>query len=498
MPALTSVHPRWPVLLATLALAFAAHAARAQVAIEPAFLHLRFDYPVGIEHAGDGSDRLFVVEKSGAIRVFDNNPETPSAEIFLDLRERVDDSHLEKGLLGLAFHPEYETNRFFYVNYTADEPDRTVIARFEVDPSDPDHALSESETVILEIEQPYDTHNGGRLVFGPDGYLYVGMGDGGWAGDPEENAQDTSTLLGAVLRIDVDHPTEDRTYGIPSDNPFVGADCAPDDCLEEIWAYGFRNPWRFSFDPETGWMWLGDVGQEGWEEIDVVEKGGNYGWDVVEGTHCYEPASGCDTTGLTPPVWEFAHTPGNSVTGGMVYRGSEAPELAGQYVFGNWGTGNIWTIPADDPTSGATEVLDTHLRISTFGLDEQGEIYLAHFRAGSGLIYRIISEGGSSTENIETPAPAARMAPVRPNPFRDRAILRYTLERAAQVHIEIYDVRGRRIRALPAAQRPAGMYEVSWDGTAGSGETVAPGVYVARLLVDGEPAVSRPMVRLAD
>ena len=498
MPTLKCVHARWLVLLAALVAAHATDAARAQVAIEPAFLHLRFDYPVGIENAGDGSDRLFVVEKSGTVRVFENDAETPSAGLFLDLRERVDDSHLEKGLLGLAFHPEFAQNGYFFVNYTAAEPHRTVVARFEVDPSDPDRALSESETIILEIEQPYDTHNGGRLVFGPDGYLYVGMGDGGWAGDPEENAQDTSTLLGAVLRIDVDHPTEDRLYGIPSDNPFVGADCAPADCREEIWAYGFRNPWRFSFDPATGRMWLGDVGQEGWEEIDVVEKGGNYGWDVVEGTHCYEPASGCDTNGLTPPVWEFAHTPGNSVTGGMVYRGSEVPELTGQYVFGNWGTGNLWTIPADDPTSGATEVLDTHLRITTFGIDEQGEMYLAPYRVGSTLIYRIVSEGGSSSEDIETPAPAARLAPVRPNPFRDSAILRYTLERAGHVHIEIYDIGGRRVRELPAAQRPAGTYEVSWDGSAGSGKPLAPGVYVARLYVDGVPAAARPMVRLAD
>ncbi len=482
-------------VLAISLLVLACRSSDGPVAVEPAFPHLSFDQPVDIQHASDGSDRLFVVEKSGLIRVFANDPEIAAAEVFLDLRDRIDDPHLEMGLLGLAFHPDYEANGQFFVNYTAAEPRRTVVSRFEVDPSDPNRSLPDSETIILEIAQPYQTHNGGRLLFGPDGTFYIGMGDGGWAGDPDENAEDPTNLLGAVLRIDVDRPSGDRNYGIPPDNPFVGGAC--EECREEIWAYGFRNPWRFSIDSPTGTMWLADVGQESWEEIDIIEKGGNYGWDLMEGTHCYEPPSDCDETGLTPPVWEFAHRPGNSVTGGLVYRGAEVPEIFGHYVFGGWGTGEIWTIPADDPMVGATEILDTNLRISTFGTDEAGELYVANFGARGG-IYRLVSTGGSPVEDEAGPRRAARLDPVRPNPFQDVVILSYTLAHAAHVELAIYDVRGRLIRMLSDAYRAAGSYETSWDGTIETGEPTAPGVYIGRLFVDRTPVASRPMVRLGD
>jgi glucose/arabinose dehydrogenase len=283
-----------------------------------------FTRPVYLTHAGDGSGRLFVVEQAGVIKIVRDGK--ISATPFLDIRDRVE-SGGEKGLLSVAFHPKYKENGRFFVNYTGrrDGVLKTIIAEYRVSQTNPDVA-DRTERVILEIEQPFANHNGGLNKFGPDGLLYIGMGDGGAAGDPFNFAQNLESLLGKFLRIDI----EKEPYAIPQDNPFVGRA----DAQGEIWAYGLRNPWRFSFDRCTGRLFAGDVGQDRIEEIDLIEKGKNYGWRIMEGSQCFDPPSLCNTQGLELPIAEYDHSLGCSVTGGYVYRGTQFPTLIGHYLFG--------------------------------------------------------------------------------------------------------------------------------------------------------------------
>jgi glucose/arabinose dehydrogenase len=358
---------------------------QAKYAVDVAFPNLSFDLPVGVYNAGDGSGRLFVLEKRGVIYVFQNQRDVAAAAIFLDIRDRVNSAATEEGLLGLAFHPDFADNGFFYVDYTASNPRRTVIARFSVAAGDPNNADEASELVVLEVLQPYSNHNGGQLAFGPDGFLHIAMGDGGSAGDPHGNGQNRTTLLGKILRIDIDRTSDGRNYGIPSDNPFVGNALG---YREEIYAYGFRNPWRFSFDPETERLWAADVGQDRVEEIDIVGKGQNYGWNIMEGNLCFNPTAGCNQTGLTMPIWTYDRSLGYSVTGGFVYRGSELPELAGSYVYGDFGSGRIWALRyngVDAPVN--TDLIDSSLNISSFGVDEQNELYICDY---NGQIYKLV------------------------------------------------------------------------------------------------------------
>ncbi len=350
--------------------------------IDVAFSNLTFNQPVGIYNANDGTIRLFVVEQPGVIRVFNNSAKVASSNIFLDISARVVFAG-EQGLLGLAFHPNYAANGYFYVDYVANNPLRTVIARYSVSTSDSNQAQNNSEFVLLEIGQPFSNHKGGQLAFGPDGYLYVGMGDGGSEGDPLGNGQNKSTLLGKILRIDVNSPSAGRNYTIPSDNPFVGNTA---DYREEIYAYGFRNPWRFSFDKVTGRFWVGDVGQDREEEIDIVEKGKNYGWNIMEGTLPYADGN---QTGLVLPVWEYGHDQGNAVIGGYVYRGSTATALIGSYVYGDYGTGKIWALTLNGTTAPTNTLLSgTGLTISSFGADSDNELYICAF---DGKIYKFNS-----------------------------------------------------------------------------------------------------------
>ncbi|MFX1518353.1 MAG: PQQ-dependent sugar dehydrogenase [Promethearchaeota archaeon] len=353
--------------------------------VEEAFPNLSFNHPVGIYNAGDGSNRLFVLEQSGVIYVFENSQDVTSSTVFLDIRNRVNDDGFEEGLLGLAFHPDYENNGYFYVDYTATNPQRTVIARYQVDAANPDNANKNSELIILEVEQPYSNHNGGQISFGPDGYFYIALGDGGSGGDPAGNGQNRKTLLGSILRIDVENPSNGRKYGIPNDNPFVGN---TEGYREEIYVYGLRNPWRFSFDPETGWLWAGDVGQNKWEEIDIIEKGQNYGWNIMEGKHCYSPSTGCDTIGLEPPIWEYGHDTGHSITGGFVYRGTKIPQLIGSYIYGDYEYGQIWALRYDGTSNPINDLLfDTDYEISSFGVDENYELYICDH---NGRIYTFV------------------------------------------------------------------------------------------------------------
>ena len=355
--------------------------------VQEAFPKLSFDRPVDLQHAKD--NRLFVVEQEGIISVFPNDPAVANSKVFLDIEDRVDDSGNEEGLLGLAFHPDYSRNGYFYVNYTASNPDRTVISRFKVSGTDRDQAEKSSEQVLLEIPQPYSNHNGGQIAFGPDGYLYIAVGDGGSGGDPQNHGQNLKTLLGTILRIDVNKQAAGKNYAIPADNPFANNNNGN---KEEIWAYGLRNPWRFSFDAMTNTLWAADVGQNKWEEIDIIEKGGNYGWDRMEGKHCFEPASGCDTEGLILPIWEYSRDEGVSVTGGYVYRGSAIEQLKGKYIYADFASSRIWSLDFTDRNNPVnTELFKVPFPISSFGVDQQGELYITGF---DGKIYKFgLAEG---------------------------------------------------------------------------------------------------------
>ncbi len=369
-----------------------------EMAVERAFPKLSFGRMVDLTFSDDGTNRLFLVLQPGRIQVFENEQDVDSTKTFLNISGRVNDGGNEEGLLGLAFDPDFRINGHFYVNYTASSPRRTVVSRFSVSADDPDRADSASERVILEVEQPFGNHNGGQVAFGPDGYLYIGLGDGGDAGDPRGNGQDLTTLLGTILRIDVGSATPPDTYVIPRDNPFVGNTKG---AREEIWAYGLRNPWRFSFDPETGDLWAGDVGQNTWEEIDVIKPGLNYGWNVMEGAHCYlggrtarqlleAGSEGCDKTGLEEPVAEYRHDDGCSVTGGFVYRGSRLPSLDGAYVYGDFCSGKIWALRYDGTlVTEHLDIGDSDLSISAFGRDQSGELYILSF---DNRMYRLALE----------------------------------------------------------------------------------------------------------
>lgn len=343
-----------------------------------------FDRPVGVVQPDDGSDRLFVVEQGGTIEIVSDG-ET-FGQPFLDLSGLVGTNGSERGLLSMAFHPDYAENGFFYVDYTDTNGD-SVIARYQVS-DDPNQADPESAQTLMHVDQPFANHNGGLVLFGPDGYLYVGFGDGGSAGDPKRNAQSLKTVLGKVLRLDVDPAkvTDDRPYLIPADNPFVDqAGARP-----EIWAYGLRNPWRFSFDRETGDLWIADVGQNTWEEVNyqpAASTGGeNYGWVEREGAHCYPDGDPCPADGMIDPVAEYSHDVGISITGGYVYRGDGVAGLEGMYLYADFGTGYMWgLIPSGDDWI-LTEPLDTGLTISAFGQDREAQLYVTAF---DGTLYQV-------------------------------------------------------------------------------------------------------------
>ena len=341
--------------------------------------------PVGLVHAGDGTGRLFIVEQRGTIRVWEKG--SLRSQLFLNLRNKVLTGG-EMGLLGLAFHPKFRTNGRLFVNYNSQEGElRTVIAEFRVGP-DGERVDPPTEWAILEIPQPYSNHKGGHLAFGPDGMLYIGTGDGGSGNDPHNNGQDTGTLLGKMLRIDVDKAEGGRAYGIPQDNPFVGQPKS----RSEIWAYGLRNPWRYSFDALTGRLYAGDVGQNNREEIDVVRKGRNYGWRIMEGTICTPGVNPeCEKSGLELPLVDYPRSEGSVVIGGYVYRGKAVSGLCGVYVYGDYGNGRIFGLRYDGRAVTVNQILlETRHSISSFGEDEQHELYVVDHK---GEVLKIVPAG---------------------------------------------------------------------------------------------------------
>ncbi len=373
-------------LVATLALILPPATASAAITLTPVITGL--NGPVFVTGAGDGSGRLFVVEQGGRIRVFKGG--ALLATPFLNISSSIS-SGGERGLLGLAFHPNFRTNRKFYVYFTRKDGD-IAINEYRASASNPDVAVTSSARRILTINHPAGNHNGGMLAFGKDGYLYIGTGDGGGAGDTANNAQNKNRLLGKILRIDINGTLGARQYRIPKSNPFVGKPGR-----NEVWSYGLRNPWRFSFDRVRGDLWIGDVGQNRFEEIDrkVINstaapngRGSNYGWHVLEGWHCFKPSSGCNKRGKVRPVVEYSHSGGNcTVVGGYVYRGSSAA-LVGKYIFADYCSGKIWSIPRGARAPATKTLLrDTAQNISSFGEGDNGELYVVSI--SSGTVYRL-------------------------------------------------------------------------------------------------------------
>ncbi len=344
------------------------------------------DEPTAIANAGDGSDRLFVVQKEGLVRVVKGSALLPAP--FLDVRDLVTDAGNEQGLLGIAFHPQFAQNGRFFIAFSAKDTNANSLAEFRVTTPGSDMADRDSGRTLLAIPDTRSNHNGGMVAFGPDGYLYFSTGDGGGAGDPDRAGQDIGVLAGKILRLDVDGGAP---FAIPGTNPFVGRSGA----RGEIWAYGLRNPWRFSFDRETGDLWIADVGQNDFEEIDfqpAASTGGeNYGWSVMEGTYCFRPADGCDTSGKVLPVYEYSHADGScSVTGGYRYRGDAAPDLRGLYVFADYCQRDLLALAPDGDGWRVLTIGRTPGRVTAFGEDESGEVYLVSGTDGG--LYRVAAD----------------------------------------------------------------------------------------------------------
>jgi len=340
--------------------------------------------PVGLTHAGDGTGRLFIIEQQGTIRIWKEGRIIPKP--FLEIKKRVE-SGGEKGLLGLAFHPAFYKNKRFFVNYTSSSKGlHTVISEFKVG-KNKNQADPESEKILLSIKQPYGNHNGGNIAFGKDGFLYIGTGDGGSGNDPFNNAQDLSSLLGKMLRIEVDQKGDGLPYAIPKDNPFIKRTKA----APEIWAFGLRNPWRFSFDPVTGFLYAGDVGQNAREEIDIIEKGQNYGWRIMEGKICTPGINRkCKKKNLQLPILDYPRSQGTTVIGGYVYRGQSIPGLCGTYLYADFGSGNIFGFRHKDKKVTLSKlIVRTNRSFSSFGEDENHELFMTDY---SGDILKLVQE----------------------------------------------------------------------------------------------------------
>jgi glucose/arabinose dehydrogenase len=480
-----------PALLLLVSGALAAQPPLAPREVERVFDFVDLVQPVFLTHAGDGSGLLYVVEQPGRVQVIDPGPGSGAgtARLFLDHTAAVNNGPGEAGLLGLAFHPDYETNRRVYLSYTHGSLTSRV-AEFTVS-GDPAVIDAASERVLLDVDQPAGNHNGGQIDFGPDGMLYVALGDGGASGDRFGNGQNPETLLGSILRIDVDTRTGDLPYGIPADNPFVGN---PDGWREEIWAWGLRNPWRFSFDRATGELWAGDVGQNAFEEIDIIRRGGNYGWNTMEGFTCYA-ASTCDRDGLQLPVLQYDRNAGISVTGGYVYRGRQLGDLHGAYVYADFGTRTVWAIRHDGATvTDSTQLLRAPANVSSFGQDEAGELYLVGY---DGTLWRFLPLPGeqpvtTAVTRVDAALPAGlQLAQNYPNPFNPSTTIRFDLPAAGDVELTVYDVLGRRVTDLARGWHEAGAWRATWDGRDAQGRSVAAGVYHYRLRAGGEVLTQR-------
>ena len=353
------------------------------VTVERAFPSLTFTNPISMYQPPGDDTRWFLIEQGGQVLVFANDDAAAAVSVSADLSSLVDDTG-EGGLLGMAFHPSFSGSGhvYFYHTETGPGPSTPLVSHLTRYTMNISGIIDTgSRNVILSVDQPETNHNGGDIKFGLDGFLYISLGDGGGSGDPDGNAQDTTTLLGSMLRIDIDGGSP---YAIPAGNVFASSSTD----IPEIYAWGLRNPWRFSFDELTGDLWAGDVGQGAWEEIDLVISGGNYGWNIEEGDHCFSPSTGCDDSGLIDPVFEYGRTEGQSVTGGFVYRGSSMPAFQGHYFFADWVSGNLWGFDTSPGLPEVTLIADTDMRIVSFAQDGNLELYVVDYSGGG--IYRLV------------------------------------------------------------------------------------------------------------
>lgn len=463
-----------PLLILTALTATAAPAAPAvERAIDGLSAPVRLTAPAG-------DDRLFVVEQSGRIRVFDQDGTTRG--LFLDWTDQTNGGG-ERGLLGLAFAPDHATSGRFYINYTDNSGD-TRVARLLTDPDDADRALPGSVQQILRVDQPFSNHNAGQLAFGPDGMLYVALGDGGSGGDPQGHGQNGLTLLGSMLRLDVSG--DGPGYAIPDDNPFVGDPTV----LDEAWAIGLRNPWCYGFDRLTGDLYIADVGQQLYEEVNVQPAsstgGENYGWRIMEGTHCYDPPEGCDQAGLTLPVHDYDHF-GNgfrcSISGGFVHRGGTVPDLAGRYLFADYCSNQIWSLDWTSQDGLGTVIEHTDAltpaggygNIVSIGEDGHGDLYVVD---SGGSVWRMVDDTASSADLPDAPD---RLLGAQPNPFNPATELVFRLGKDGPATLTVHDLAGRRLATVVRGSFTAGTHRVAWDGRDQRGGGLASGVYLIRL-----------------
>lgn len=459
-----------PGKLFLLIIFIVSYTANAQFILENAFPNLSFIDPLDLQNSGDGTDRIFVAERAGRIKVFPNSSSVTSLKTYLDITDRVSAGG-EMGLLGLAFHPDYENNGYFYVNYTTSNPRKTRISRFQVSSENPDSADKNSEIILLTFSQPFSNHNGGWIGFGPDdGFFYIGVGDGG----PPENAQNIETILGNILRIDVDNQDTGLQYAIPPDNPFADSTGS---VVKEIYAWGMRNPWRNSFDPVTGWLWSADVGLNAWEEIDIIENGKNYGWRCYEGNHSFD-LSGCDYPEYIFPIWEYSHGEGCSITGGYVYRGPTVPELTGKYIYADFCTKTVWSLEYDGiaPPDNQT-LLTAPGNVTSFGVDENNELYIVTFSPDK--IYRF-SPSTTGFNGLHIPF-EYKLEQNYPNPFNPETVIKFQLPANSNVRLTVYNILGWEVATLIDGELAQGKYEVKFSAKGENAYTLTSGIYFYQL-----------------
>jgi len=453
---------------------------KAQYSLVDAYPTLTFNSITEVATAPDPANRLFVVSQKGIIYVLDMTVNPPTSKVFLDISNRVSasSSGSEVGLLGLAFHPSYTTNRYFYVDFTNTPSGGSLtsyIARYEVSPTNPDSALRSTEQIVLTQAQPYSNHNGGKLAFGPDGYLYISFGDGGSGGDPQGNGQNRATLLGKILRIDVNSTSGGNNYAIPPSNPFFGSTAYK----QEIFSWGMRNPWKFSFDLPTGRLWCADVGQSAREEIDLIVSGGNYGWNVMEGFNCYSPSSGCDTSGKIKPIIDFVRSDCSSITGGYVVRSSpQLPALEGLYVFGDYGTRKVFSVnyTGGTPAATATLLLTATTAISSWGVDKNKNVYACFYGTSAKLMKLVDTRVGVGNYSSQIPDQYSLMQNY-PNPFNPSTKISFAIPTAGNFSLTVFDNTGKVVKNIYSNQNlNAGIYTEDF-----SGNNLSSGVYYYKL-----------------
>ncbi|MDQ3022467.1 MAG: PQQ-dependent sugar dehydrogenase [Bacteroidota bacterium] len=443
-----------------------------------AFSNVSFNSPLYVTHSNDATNRIFVVEQRGVIKVLPNDSLTSNSRDFLNITNLLI-SGGERGLLGLAFHPNYSNNGYFYVYYTKTGGGANTLSRFSVSSSDPNKADSLSELILFSVADPFSNHNGGILFFGLDGFLHIGMGDGGSAGDPGNRAQNVNEMLGKVLRIDVNSISGGNNYGIPASNPFSSGGGRP-----EIFAVGMRNPWRISQDPVTGIIWCGDVGQGSWEEIDLIEVGKNYGWRCYEGNSAYNTGGCSSPTDYTFPIKVYANAGAEcSITGGFVYRGIRRPELTGRYIYADYCSAKIWKLQYENGSIIEDgQIMTAPSSVYSFGIDQNNELYVC---CADNVIYRFNKSDLVGINNSLSEIPSEfSLDQNYPNPFNPETNIRYFIPELSKIKLTIFDALGKQIATLVNTNQLPGKYQITWNGKDASGNSIASGIYFYNLILE--------------